>query len=336
MYKLIPQNPNDLWIIHREEVETTQDGVCDVYVILDAVSKHCLGMNTSKDLPTIAKTIELLQNAIQKYSESPKSIAILKADPLAEITQAVCNDLKISFQTLTKKEITPLVSEFAESFKQFKNQSKNPPPEYDEVSREEAEAFIPETYGPCPCASGNKYKFCCQKIFRDIVMAMCEAQEGKLDKALFYMKEAESKVGSTAEVNSRLGIVWSFFDKQKANEYFQAALKVNPNHPRTNYVLGIEASEKKKYKLAIEHYQKALEHYPVEDKFHHNETLNNLGNIYFKLKDFKAAKDAWVKALVLLPTDRMVIGNLFNCIYENPEVPTDIRTMSSFIQKFLR
>jgi hypothetical protein len=28
---------NDAWIIHREEVETLQDGFCDLYVIIDAI-----------------------------------------------------------------------------------------------------------------------------------------------------------------------------------------------------------------------------------------------------------------------------------------------------------
>jgi tetratricopeptide (TPR) repeat protein len=204
----------------------------------------------------------------------------------------------------------------------------------DSSEREEIEAFIPDTYGPCPCASGLKYKFCCQKIFKDIVNAMADPQEGYTNEALASMQEAEKKVGLTAEVLSRYGIVWSLTNMKKANEYFKKALEINPNHPRTNYILGISAVEKKNYKKAIAYYQKALEYYPVEDKYHHNETLNNLGH-HFTLKDYKAAKDAWEKALVLLPSDRMVIGNLFNCIYENPEVPADLREMSPFIMKYL-
>jgi len=74
-------------------------------------------------------------------------------------------------------------------------------------------------------------------------------------------------------------------------------------------------------KNAISYYLKALEQNPVEDKFHHNETLKNLGNVYYQLKDYKVAKDAWKRALALLPSNQTVIGNLINCIYENSELP---------------
>ena len=330
---LTPQQPNDLWVFHREEFETQKDGVCDVYVILDALTGHCISLNTSTNLPPVPQLMNMIKEAMVKYEATPKSLAILKSDPLAENMEGICYALKIPFTALTKKEITPFVADFSHH---FRTEVKGMRPLEDSPEREEAETFIPQTYAPCPCASGEKYKFCCQKIFKETVNAMADAQEGYFNEALASMNEAEKKVGLTAEVLSRYGVVWSFKDMNKANEYFSKALEVNPNHPRTNYVLGLEASNNKKYKDAIAYYQKALEHYPTEDKFHHNETLNNLGNVYFHLKDYKAAKDAWEKALVLLPSDRMVLGNLFNCIYENPEVPAIVREVSPFIQRFLR
>ncbi len=324
--------PNDLWVVHREELETVQDGVCDVYVILDAVTGHCISFNTSKNLPPVPQLMTIIKDAMKKYGVTPKSMGILKSDPIAEIIEGICHSFKIPFTALTKKEVTPIVFDFST---EFRTQLKGMKPLEDSPEREEAEAFIPDTYGPCLCASGQKYKFCCQKIFREIINAMADAEEGHLNEALASMNEAEKKAGLTAEVLCRYGIVWSFVDIKKADEYFQKALEVNPNHPRTNYVLGIEAADKKKHQEAISYYKKALEHYPTEDKFHHNETLNNLANVYYRLKDYKAAKDAWEKALVLLPSNRMVIGNLISCIYENPEVPFDIREMSPFIQKYL-
>jgi hypothetical protein len=330
---LTPQNPDDLWVFHREEIETTQDGVCDIYVILDAVSGHCISFNTSTDLPPVPQLMAIIKEAMAKYQTTPKKMAILKSDPLTEIIEGICHSFKIPFTALTKKEVTPFVDDFSN---QFRTQMKGMKPFDETPEHKEAEAFIPETYGPCPCASGLKYKFCCQKIFKDIVNAMADAQEGHINEALASMQEAEKKVGLTAEVLSRYGIVWSFVDMKEANKYFKKALEVNPNHPRTNYVLGVEAADKKNYKKAITYYKKALEHYPVEDKFHHNETLNNLGNVHYHQKDYKDAKDAWEKALVLLPSDRMVIGNLINCIYKNPEVPSELREMSPFIQKFIR
>jgi tetratricopeptide (TPR) repeat protein len=327
-----PQNPNDLWVIHREEIETTQDGVCDVYAVLDAVTGHCFGMELGKILPTRAKLKLLIKNSIAKYNETPKALAILKSDPLAPIAEVACMDLKIQLQLLTKKKISPFILEFSNSFKKdMKGQREDALPE-----REQAEAFIPQSYDPCPCASGQKYKFCCQKIFKDVVNAMNAAQEGNLEQALGYMGEAEKKVGPTAEVLCRYGICWSFYDRKKSTKYFKDAVKANPNHPRTNYILGIESSEKKKYADAVAFYQKAIDHYPAEDKFHLNETLNNLGTAYFDMGNFQEAKAAWEKGLTILPSDHIVQRNLIEFIYNNPDVPKDIRTASPFIQKFLQ
>lgn len=332
------KNPNDLWIIHREEIDTLQDGICDIYVLLDAITGHCFGMETSKDLPSSLKILTLIKNACSQANVAPQLICILKKDPLSEVVAAICSGLKIPFATAIKKEIMPFTDEFSRSFKQFKmgNQSPLKEPEYDEVSNEEVESFVPDTYGPCPCASGQKYKFCCQKAFKDIVFAMCDAQDGHLEKALFHMAQAESKTGTTAEILCRYGICWSFFDRNKSDEYLSKALEKNPNHPRANYILGINCVEKRDYQEALKFYQRAIDNYPPGDKFHLNETYNNLGTAYYEQKNFQMAKESWEKALVLLPSDRIVKNNLFEFIYNNSKVPNEIRAISPFIEKYLK
>ncbi|MFZ4715456.1 MAG: SEC-C metal-binding domain-containing protein [Bacteriovoracaceae bacterium] len=186
---LHPHQPNDLWIIHREEVSTTQDGVCDAYAILDADNGHCFGIEMSKDLPSSSKIIALIKTANAKANAIPKAIGILKSDPLTPVIEAICNGMKIPFQVFTKKEIAPFVSDFSNSFRSDFLGRGTPTPD-----QKEAEAFIPQTYDPCPCASGQKYKFCCQKIFKEITHAMVASQEGNLKAALTFMDEAEKKV----------------------------------------------------------------------------------------------------------------------------------------------
>jgi len=114
------------------------------------------------------------------------------------------------------------------------------------------------------------------------------------------------------------------------------AKTLNPNHPRLNFLFGIESVAAKDYAKAIEYYQKAIFNYPKESKFHLNETYNNLGTAYYESKNFQEAKNAWEKALVFLPTDRMVKENLFKCIYHNPELPQELREISPFIERFLK
>jgi tetratricopeptide (TPR) repeat protein len=165
---------------------------------------------------------------------------------------------------------------------------------------------------------------------------MCDAQEGNLDKALFHMKQAEEKVGLTAEILCRYAICWSFYDRKKFKEYLKKALAKNPNHPRSNYIMGIESVAKKSYSKAIEFYQKAISNYPTEDRFHLNETYNNMGTAYFESDNFFMAKECWEKALINLPTDRMKKENLINFIYQNPNVPKQVREVSPFFKKYLQ
>jgi hypothetical protein len=184
-------------------------------------------------MPSSSKISSLIRTSCSLANTTPKSIFILKKDPLAEVVGTICDDLQINFDTATEKELAPLTKEFSKSFRQFKRGNRPPTQvtEYDEVSREEVEAFIPDTYGLCPCASGKKYKFCWKNSFKDITFAMCAAQEGNLEEALFYMGQAESIVGSTAEILCRYGICWSFFDRKKSDDYIKKALSKNSNHP---------------------------------------------------------------------------------------------------------
>lgn len=160
------KNPNDAWIIHREEIETLQDGVCDVYVILDAISGRCFGMETTKDLPSSSKILGLIKTSCSQANTTPKSIFILKKDPLAEVVGAICAGLQINFDTATKKELAQFTEEFSKSFRQFKMGNKVPlqEPEYEDISREEVEAFIPDTYGHLSLCFGQEIQILLPKI----------------------------------------------------------------------------------------------------------------------------------------------------------------------------
>lgn len=327
--------PNDAWILHREEVETIQDGNCNVYVLLDAYSGFCFGQEICVDLPGSSKIISLLKSAYVKAGTWPKQILISKKDPFIETFQAICSGLKIPYKEMTSKDIQPFVRSFKDAFRQFKREGPSHSAPLSKVEEEELAAFVPDSYSLCPCASGKKFKFCCQKAFKDITFAMCAAEEGNLNEALRFMKQAEEKVGRTAEIVCRYAICWSFFDMQKFFSLLNEALRINPKHPRANYIMGIEAVADEEYEKAILFYQTAIDNYPPEDRFHLNEAYNNLGTAYCGLKKFKEAKEVWEKALVLLPSDQTVRKNLFEFIYENPSVPKELRKISPFIENYL-
>lgn len=328
--------PNNSWILHREEVHTALDGTCNIYALLDANSGFCFGIETLLDLPSAKAITKMLKKACEQVGKWPEKILISKKNPSVETLGVVCDDLDLIMQELPDKDLRPFVSEFSNSFSKFKTGQNYFDDELaPEVVSEKLEDFIPDSYSLCPCASGKKFRFCCQTAFKDITFAMCAAEEGHLEESLHHMKEAENKVGRTAEIVCRLAICWSFFDEEKYLEHLNEAIAINPNHPRVNYLFGIDAVAAKKFDLAVIYYTKAIENYPAEDKFHLNETYNNLGTAYFNLKNYKQAKGSWEKGCVLLPSDRMVKENLFEFIYDNPDVPAPLRKISPYMKKFL-
>jgi len=327
---------DNAWIIHREEIDIALDGRCNVYALLDAVSGYCFGMECTTEQPTTERMAELLEEAYKVRNRWPQQVLILKSDPFLEFFDKCCTSYNLVLSRRTPKELRPHTQSFSQSFRKFslgKNHDADNP--LTKAEEEELEAFVPDTYSPCPCASGKKFKFCCQKIFKDISFAMCAAEEGNIQEALHHMREAESKVGRTAEICCRFAICWSFTDKNKYHEYLSEAEKIDKNHPRLNYLLGIEAVANSQFNLAVDYYKKAIDNYPKNDKFHLNETYNNLGTAHYRLKNYEAAKEVWEKGSLLLPSDKMTINNLVECIYDNPEVPKQVRGISSFIRKKL-
>lgn len=329
--------PNEAWILHREDFDTAKDGHCNGYVLLDAFTGHCFGVRMSKDLPTLEELNDLLLEAKNTAKVLPKKILIKKKDPSLETLDELTKIYQVEVLALTQKELNPLTKDFRNSMKSFKrNEEAAEFSIINDNQEEELELFTPSPYDPCPCASGKKFKFCCYKAFREIIFSMVAAQEGKLEEALFHINEAEAQVGRTAEIVTRLAILWSFFDKNKSEMYLNEALQLNANHPRLNYLLGIEAVQAKKYAEAVSFYQKAIENYPKEDRYHLNETYNNLANAFYYLNKYQGAKDAWEKALTYFPSDDVCKRNLLDFIYNNPQVPREIRVLSPFMKHFFK
>lgn len=203
-------NVNQAWIFHREEIQTEEDGVCNFYVLLDAYSMFCLAQELSIDLPTYSKISQVLKSAFLQSKSKPQQILISKSDPFVETFTRICNEFEVPLTELTIKDLLPIVKPFKDSFKQFQKESTQTAQQsfntkmLSDIEQEELKYFIPETYSLCPCASGKKFRFFCQKIFKDITYAMCAAEEGKLEESLKFMKDAEEKMGRTAEVVCRI------------------------------------------------------------------------------------------------------------------------------------
>ena len=133
----------------------------------------------------------------------------------------------------------------------------------------------------------------------------------------------------------RYGIVYSYFNPKRAEEYFEKCQRHFPNYPRTHYIRGIELVEKGDREGALASYKKAIEAYLPTDKYHLNEVWNNVGTIHYEMGQLADAKAAWERALLYLPSDTMVKENLVSCIYTNPAASEALRHPSPFVKHFM-
>ncbi len=111
---------NEAWILHREEVETIQDGSCNIYVLMDAYTGYCFGQEICVDLPTSSKIMALLKVAQFQAKTWPLKMLVLKKDPFAEAFETICKGMKIPFKEMMAKELQPYVKPLKDSFRNFK------------------------------------------------------------------------------------------------------------------------------------------------------------------------------------------------------------------------
>lgn len=331
---------NDAWLVFRVDTQVKKEPV-DIYMLMDLPN----GILLSQEIATgeglsLTQTEELLINGKTKKGSYPRRFFLAKGDPAEPALRSTADAFGLVLNLVPasqlEKLIVPVKGEFG---KRFYSPLSLPyaglREDASEDDRESSKIMVPDSDDPCFCASGKKFNLCCKPVFGEIIGAMKAAEEGKMDKALEWIAAAKKIAGETAEILCLEAIVYSHFDKTKSGEVLARTLQVNPNHPRANYIRGILLKEKGDLKGAIAAYEAAIAHYPSTDRFHLNETYNNLGTALFDLGDTSGAKRVWEQALVLFPSDQTARQRLFEFIYENPIVPAALREISPFMRKIV-
>ena len=328
------------WLISRLDSQV-KDTPIDLYFLLQLPSGYAYGhFLVEGELPAKREVKGLLRMAAKKDGRWPDVVTITKGDPAVELFRKELEKKDVTLEEQPAAYLEPHCRELMEAFgEQFYSPSTLPQlMQKDDVSaddRESVKHFIPDSYDPCPCNSGKKYKFCCKKILQEITGALTACENGRYDEALGWMEKAKLMIGETGEILCRFAIVYSFFDKEQTKVYLNRCLNEFPNHPRAHYIMGINFKKKGQYKEAIDSYKTAIENYPPTDKYHLNEVWCNLGSAYYEIKNFEKAKEAWEKAVLLLPSDPVARRNLIELIYENQSLSKALRSVSPFVKKAL-
>jgi tetratricopeptide (TPR) repeat protein len=320
-------HPNEAWLVFRlQSFMQVKGKPADVYILIDLASGFVFGhIIVMGELPDVIEVYRLMKDAYTKMNAWPEMLFCMSNDPVEELFRNYAAEKNIPFRTEPLDSFNEITAPVKQAFNGL-SRSDAPEDTLDsEEERETALSSIPDSYDFCPCASGLKYKFCCKKIFHEIMEAIVDAEEGRYADSLEWMKKAEKNVGRTPEILCRYAIIYSYFDKPAFYEYLEKCLALFPKHPRANYVKGLDQKNNGDYKGAVTSYTTAIKNYSPTDKYHLNEVWNNLGSAYFEMKKYADAKASWEKAHEYLPRDKMSLKNLRYMIYENPDVPDNLK-----------
>lgn len=159
-----------------------------------------------------------------------------------------------------------------------------------------------------------------------INLAILYYRTGKLIEAKDIFLDIIKKDPLNFQCNYNLGIIC--IDQKlyiNAIEYLKNSTNINPSSYESYHQLGLAYEKKKEFSEAIKSYQTA-------EKLNINKfafSLNNLGNIYSELKDYKKAVECLDKALNL-NGDKSLIYNNLGVLYD--EIG-DLKKASYFWQK---
>ena len=308
---------NEALLLFRFDVKL-DDNFVDLYMLMHLPSGRILAHDII-ELDISQKNIDTLLKQAAKHGKIPDRILLTKGDAAEPFLNKLSARFSFKLETVPAISINHMLADIKQSFgSQFPTTSGIGFESHhhdDEIDLATVKKFIPDSYDPCPCASGKKYKFCCKKIFEEITNAMVAAEDGHQHEAIKWIEQAKARVGETSEVLCREAIVYSFFDQNKSVILLEKCLSLYPNHPRAHYIQAIFLVEQADFEGAIREYKAAITNYPETAHYHLNEAYNKLGTIFYKLGRLNDAKSAWEKALIYLPSDKITQQNLQKFIY---------------------
>jgi tetratricopeptide (TPR) repeat protein len=89
-----------------------------------------------------------------------------------------------------------------------------------------------DSYSPCPCGSGKKFKWCCEPIYATIARAFDQEANGQHEAAARIMDDLVKEHGSNPEAwGKRAELLYHHGKIEEAEKSLEEAFKINPNYP---------------------------------------------------------------------------------------------------------
>jgi tetratricopeptide (TPR) repeat protein len=122
-----------------------------------------------------------------------------------------------------------------------------------------------DSYAPCPCGSGKKFKWCCQPLYQELEKAYAQEDQGQHDSALRIMDEIVAKHPDNPEAWGRKAHLLFQLGKLEDSEIaLQKALELNANYPFGHLLKGMMRQAEGEMQGALMLYRRAAALYDLE------------------------------------------------------------------------
>lgn len=163
-------------------------------------------------------------------------------------------------------------------------------------------AFDP--YGPCPCGSGKKFKWCCQPIHVEIDKAFRQDEEGQHEAALRLIEAVVTQHPDNPEAWGRKAqLLYQNDQVEPAEKALDKALELNPNYPFGHFLRGTFRQYEGEIPGALVEFRKAAELYDPQARDILAQVYFAVGESEMRLNRPVAARAALSIALRYRPTD---------------------------------
>src|SRR5262249_14974512 len=116
-----------------------------------------------------------------------------------------------------------------------------------------------DPYSPCPCGSGQKFKWCCQKVETYAERAQRMVDNGQYESALKPLDEGLAKAPDNPWLSTRKALIQLHLKQvEPAKGTLRSLLKKNPGHLGGTILMTRLALETEGAQPAITQFQQAL------------------------------------------------------------------------------
>jgi tetratricopeptide (TPR) repeat protein len=188
---------------------------------------------------------------------------------------------------------------------------------------------LADPYGPCPCGSGEKFKWCCHKAEAYAEKALRLVDSGQLDAALSALDDGLRKVPGSPWLLLRKGLILLEKDRPaEARATFESLLASKPGHPAAHALLVRLVLQKEGPGAGVAQLQKALTDVPPDRRPGLARIIQLVGAVLGELGHIPAALRHLELARSLGPREsdrRVELDQLIHMLEGNPGISPWLR-----------